>query len=96
MEEISIKVNICDRVYPLRINAGFEENVRAAAKLANDKAKNYTEKYSVKDNQDALAMASLDLATDYIAADKRSGSTSTQANEILAQIHQTLDSRLNP
>ncbi len=95
MEEISIKVNICDRVYPLRINAGFEENVRSAAKLANDKAKNYTEKYSVKDKQDALAMASLDLATDYIAADKRSGSTSTQANELLAQINQTLDSRLN-
>lgn len=79
----------------MRINAGFEENVRAAAKLANDKAKNYTENYSVKDKQDALAMASLDLATDYIAASKRTSGNSTQADELLEQINQMLDSRLN-
>lgn len=95
MEEISIKISICDRVYPLRINAEIEENVRSAAKLANDKAKSYTERYSVKDNQDALAMASLDLATDFIAADNKSDNTSTQAQELLALINTTLDSKLN-
>ncbi len=94
MEEISVKVNICDRVYPLRINAGFEENVRAAAKLANDKAKTYTENYSVKDKQDALAMASLDLATDFIAADKKTVGYSAQTLELLEQINQLLDSKL--
>ena len=78
----------------MRINAGFEENVRAAAKLANDKAKNYTDNYSVKDKQDALAMASLDLATDFIAADKKTLGISSQTQQLLEQINNLLDSRL--
>jgi len=94
VEEISIKVNICDRHYPLRINSGFEESVRAAAKLANEKAKNYAENYSVQDKQDALAMASLDLATDLIAASKQTITTDTEVTSLLSQIHQLLDSRL--
>lgn len=94
MEEISIKVNICDRFYPLRINAGFEESVRAAAKLANDKAKNYTDNYSVKDKQDALAMASLDLATDLLSSSKQTVTNTAEVDELLLSIHQLLDSRI--
>ena len=33
MGEISIKINIADRVYPLKINVEEEEIVRRAAKL---------------------------------------------------------------
>jgi cell division protein ZapA (FtsZ GTPase activity inhibitor) len=94
VEEISIKVNICDRFYPLRINSGFEESVRAAAKLANDKAKNYTDNYSVKDKQDALAMASLDLATDLLSSSKQTVTNTAEVDELLLSIHQLLDSRI--
>ncbi|KAB2918646.1 MAG: cell division protein ZapA [Bacteroidetes bacterium] len=94
MEEISIKVNICDRFYPLRIHAGFEESVRAAAKLANDKAKNYTENYSVKDKQDALAMASLDLATDLISSTKQTSGPTAEVDMLLKDINRLLDSKL--
>ena len=36
-QDISIKVNIGDRIYPLKIQAKEEEYVRKAAKLLNEK-----------------------------------------------------------
>ena len=36
MGEISIKINIADRVYPLKVNMEEEEIIRRAAKLIND------------------------------------------------------------
>ena len=71
-EEISIKINICDRFYPLRINASEEENVRRAAKIINERAKYYIENFSVQDKQDALSMVALEFASEI---DSKSGTT---------------------
>ena len=62
-EEISIKINICDRFYPLRINALEEESVRRAAGKINERARYYIENFSVQDKQDALAMVALEFAS---------------------------------
>jgi len=66
MAELSIKVSIANRVYPLKINTEEEENIRKAAKLINEKVKDYEENYSVRDKQDLLAMCALQFATDVI------------------------------
>lgn len=63
-QEISIKVNICDRFYPLRIKSSEEEGVRKAAKTINDRAKFYIENFSVQDKQDALSMVALEFASE--------------------------------
>ncbi|UKJ08723.1 cell division protein ZapA [Solitalea lacus] len=63
MGEISIKINIADRVYPLRINASEEETVRKAAKEINDRIKMLMQNYEVKDKQDLLSMCVLHYAT---------------------------------
>ena len=47
MGEISIKINIADRVYPLKINMEEEEVVRRAAKLINDRIKELQDKYAM-------------------------------------------------
>lgn len=62
--DISIKVNIGDRVYPLRIKANEEENVRKAAKLLNEKMAFFNANFSIKDKIDGLAMAALEYAVD--------------------------------
>ncbi|MFM6977066.1 MAG: cell division protein ZapA, partial [Sphingobacteriaceae bacterium] len=49
MGEISIKINIADRVYPLKINQEEEEVIRRAAKLINDRIKEYQDSYAVRD-----------------------------------------------
>ena len=59
IEKLSIKVNIADRFYPLKIEGKDEEKIRKAAKLINDKVLQYKQKYVDKDVQDFLAMAAL-------------------------------------
>ncbi len=66
MDELSIKVNIADRFYPLSVTAEQEEQVRKAAKLINDKLKLYEKQFSVRDKQDILSMCALELATELI------------------------------
>lgn len=90
-EEISIKVNIGDRFYPLRIKLSEEEKVRKAAKLINERAKFYIETYSVQDKQDALAMVALELASKE-ASDTLSDSEYNHLDEQLDRIQKKLDS----
>ena len=68
-EKLSIKINIADRFYPLKIDRGDEEKIRKAAKLINDKFNEYKQKYSDKDIFDLLAMTSLQYATKYIESE---------------------------
>ena len=63
MSEISIKVNIGTRTYPLSVKPEEEEVIRLAAKNINDSIKNLQENYAVKDIQDLLAMTALQMAT---------------------------------
>jgi len=58
-DKLSIRVNIADRFYPLRIDRKDEERIRLAAKLINEKVLQYKQRYSDKDVQDFLAMATL-------------------------------------
>jgi cell division protein ZapA len=62
-EKLSIRVNIIDRFYPLKIDKKDEEKIRKAGKIINDKVLQYKQKYSDKDAQDFLAMAALQYAT---------------------------------
>ncbi len=70
MGEISIKINIADRVYPLRVDTEEEEVIRHAAKLINEKIKELQDSYAVRDKQDLLSMCVLQYATGMIKAEK--------------------------
>ena len=63
MGEISIKITISDRIYPLKVNTEEEEIVRRAAKMINERIKDYQDNYAVRDKQDLLSMAVLHYAT---------------------------------
>ncbi len=71
MGEISIKINIADRLYPLKIEMEEEELVRKAAKNINERIKTFQENYAVKDKQDLLSMAVLHYATEALKFDKK-------------------------
>lgn len=64
MSELSIKVSIANRTYPLKITVEEEELIRRAAKLINDRIRDYEDNFAVKDKQDVLSMCSLQLATE--------------------------------
>lgn len=62
-EKLTIKVNLVDRFYPLKIDRKDEEKIRKAAKKINDTVIQYRKVYVEKDSQDFLAMAALQFAT---------------------------------
>jgi len=58
-EKLSIRVNVADRYYPLKVERENEEKIRRAARMINEKVLQYKQRYTDKDIQDFLAMASL-------------------------------------
>jgi cell division protein ZapA (FtsZ GTPase activity inhibitor) len=72
LNELSIKVNIANRYYPLKVNTTEQEElVRQAAKLINDKLKAYGEQFNVKDQQDMLSMTVLEITTQLMTLQKQ-------------------------
>lgn len=90
MGDISIKINIADRVYPLKVSMEEEEIIRRAAKLINDRIKDYQENYAVKDKQDLLSMCVLHYATTSLKAEKQVMIEDTEVTEKVYQLDQLL------
>jgi len=67
MGNLSIKLNIANRIYPLSIDRKDEASIRKAAKMIEDSIKDYEENFSVRDKQDLLAMTALQFANQVIA-----------------------------
>jgi len=61
MAEVSLKVLIAGRTYPLTVKQEEELTVLEAANLINEKVKDFENNYAVREKQDLLAMAALNL-----------------------------------
>tara|TARA_Y100000589_G_scaffold222786_1_gene210301 strand:+ start:138 stop:410 length:273 start_codon:yes stop_codon:yes gene_type:complete len=68
MSELSIKVSIGGRSYPLTIKRSEEEKIRKAASEINKNLKELKNNYAVVDTQDLLAMTVLQYATESVTA----------------------------
>src|SRR5688500_3775724 len=68
MEDLSIKIKIADREYPMKVKLADEERVRMAGKLINEKIKSYREQFGIDDKQDLSAMVAFDCLFDKMAA----------------------------
>lgn len=95
MGEISIKINIADRVYPLRVTTEEEEIIRYAAKLINEKIKELQDNYSVRDKQDLLSMCVLQYATGMIKAEKAAQSTDVDLEQSIHELDNLLSNFFN-
>lgn len=58
-DKLSIRVNVAERFYPLKIERKDEEKIRRAARMINEKVLQYKQRYTDKDLQDFLAMVAL-------------------------------------
>ena len=92
-EKLSIRVNIADRYYPLKIERDDEERIRRAAKMINDKVFQYKTKYADKDIQDFLAMAGLQFVIRLIEMEDKNGETPIL--EKLQKLNDALDELTN-
>jgi len=70
-DKLSIRVNVAERYYPLKIERGDEEKIRKAARMINEKVLQYKQRYSDKDLQDFLAMVGLQFVIKLIDLEEK-------------------------
>jgi len=63
MSEINIKVEIAGSVFPIKVNAEDEENIKEAVNLINTKIAEFEKNYAIKDKKDVLGMVTLQLVS---------------------------------
>ena len=95
MGDISIKINIADRVYPVRVEKDEEGVSRYAAKLINEKIKELQDNYAVRDKQDLLSMCVLQYATGMIKAERNSQNTDVGMEDSIRELDNLLTAFFN-
>lgn len=85
MSEVSIKVNIAGRIYPLTISSAEEAQVRKAEQLIEQSVQTFQKNYAVKDKQDLLAMTALQLAARSLAQQE------TKVEKVIEKVVETVE-----
>jgi len=90
MDELSIKIKIADREYPMKVKRSEEERMRVAGKLVNERLKNYREKFGIDDKQDLLAMVAFDCLIEKLAEQDSQHSIDQTVVEKIQQLNQLI------
>ncbi len=93
MGELSIKIKIAEREYPMRVSEKEEEHLRLAGRIINDKLKSYGQKFGIDDKQDLLAMTALEAIVEKLKADSHINQDQSNVSEFLTEIEHLLDAK---
>ena len=94
MEELSIKIRIADREYPMRVRRDEEERVRTAGKMVNDKLRSFSEQYGLQDHQDLLAMVAFDSMVQKIELETQQQGLSQNISDRISHLNTLLGQAL--
>ncbi len=96
-DKLSIRINVADRYYPLKISREDEEDIRKAARMINEKVLQYKQKYVDKDIQDFLAMAALQYVIRLLKleSDEENNDLSLSIKELTSNIELFLKEKSN-
>lgn len=70
MERYQIKVQLLGRIFPMMVSAKEEETILMAVKLIEEKIETYRDKYKINDDAHLLSMCCLDIANEFMRAEK--------------------------
>jgi cell division protein ZapA len=85
MGDLSVKIKICDREYPMRVSPDEEAKIRKAGKLLYEKIKSYREQFGIDDKQDLLAMVAFDCLIESLGSE--SSQNNNNSKELADKIH---------
>jgi cell division protein ZapA len=94
MAELSIKIRIGNREYPMKVKAEDEESIRRAGKLLNEKIKTYQTQFGIDDTQDLVAMVAFDCLVEKIKSEEVSESTDDFALREITKLNQLISDSL--
>jgi cell division protein ZapA len=95
MTELSIRIKIGDREYPMRVNAEDEEKIRRAGRLINERLGVYKNRFGIQDMQDLLAMVAFDGVIEAMSSNQENSASSHLVEERLDQLNQLLAKNLS-
>ncbi|WP_224996831.1 cell division protein ZapA [Cesiribacter sp. SM1] len=91
MGELSIRIKIGDREYPMKVSAAEEEKVRRAGKLINEKMREYTARFGLHDKQDLLAMVAFDCIVERFETESKTGTVDESISNKLDHLNSLLN-----
>ena len=90
MGELSIRIKIGDREYPMKVSPAEEEKVRKAGKLINEKMRAYSARFGLHDKQDLLAMVAFDCIVERFDTESKTGSADETISNKLDHLNNLL------
>jgi len=93
-DNIKIKLNIADRLYPLTIQRSQEFYFREAAKIIDKNIKSLEDNYSVRDKQDLLAMSCIQFAAKSLQNKSKSSNSDTELEKIVLKMIDNIDNSI--
>lgn len=87
MAELSIKIRIGNREYPMKVKTEDEERIRRAGKQLNEKIKNYQSQFGIDDTQDLVAMVAFDCLVEKIKREESSDASEDFALKEIAKLN---------
>ncbi len=94
MEKLSIKINIANRSYPMRIDPDSEEFIRKSVKDIEERLKFYENNYAIKDKQDLLAMCLIEYASKFELNQTKKVMEDDDVFKALKQIESIIDTKV--
>lgn len=92
MEELSIKIKIIDREYPMRVAPDEEERLRMAGRMVNEKFKFFRDQFGIDDKQDLLAMVAFDCLVERLKLENDKDHKSSTVDQKLNNLESLLNS----
>ncbi|WP_276499024.1 cell division protein ZapA [Pontibacter litorisediminis] len=83
MSELSIKIRIAEREYPMRVKEEEEERIRAVGKILNERLRFYKDQFGIQDKQDLLAMVAFETMAEKMKLEEENASHASEVNQQL-------------
>lgn len=94
MNELSIRIKIADREYPMKVKVEDEERVRSAGRQINERIRSYRERFGIDDKQDLLAMVAFDCLVDKMEMDEKQYDAGESVLEKVNQLNNIINQAL--
>lgn len=95
MENLSIKIKIGDREYPMKVKPEEEQRVRHASKRINEKLRAYREQLGIDDKEDLLAMVAFDCLVSLMKNEQQSTEMDSDTENRLNQLEHLISEALS-
>ncbi|WP_422361898.1 cell division protein ZapA [Reichenbachiella sp.] len=94
MTELSIKIKIGNREYPMKVAASEEATIREAGKKINERLKSFQDQFGIDDKQDLLAMVAIDSFVEKLRATELRQTTDEVAMDQISKLNRLVSAEL--